>query len=299
MIPVNGAPKKLLIAVGMILLALPVVVGVVWAQTAQVANATYVPTMTFDVASVRENKNVDPRAGITISGGFVPHTTTLRMTNWDIRNLIRSAYGGKFYQMVGVPNWTWPTVFTIEAKGDPEADAKIAALTPQQQLLEQQHMLQMLLADRFKLKTHWETRQGDVFNLVVAQGGPKLGADGSMPPSADDLKFWGNHPVPALYQRNDGEGYDFIAHGCSMDEWVEDLSGQFGRPVIDKTGLTGKYDFLLKYKGRFDRDRDAADMDPTPPMDRALQEELGLKVEAAKGPVQFLVIDHIEKPSEN
>jgi uncharacterized protein (TIGR03435 family) len=77
------------------------------------------------------------------------------------------------------------------------------------------------------------------------------------------------------------------------------LTGQFGRPVIDKTGLTGKYDFVLKYKGRWDRDRDADDLDPMPPMDQALQRELGLKVEAAKGPVKLLVIDHIQKPSDN
>jgi uncharacterized protein (TIGR03435 family) len=77
------------------------------------------------------------------------------------------------------------------------------------------------------------------------------------------------------------------------------LTAQFGRPVIDKTGLTGKYDFVLKYRGRWDRDRNADDSDPTPPMDRALQEELGLKVEAAKGPSKVLVIDHLEKPSEN
>ena len=77
------------------------------------------------------------------------------------------------------------------------------------------------------------------------------------------------------------------------------LTAKFGRPVIDKTGLTDKYDFVMKYKGRWDRDRNADDLDPTPPMDRALQEELGLKVEAAKGLSKVLVIDHIEKPSEN
>ena len=73
----------------------------------------------------------------------------------------------------------------------------------------------------------------------------------------------------------------------------------FGRPVSNKTGLTGTYDFVLKYKGQTDLDRSADDMDPTPPLDRALQEELGLKVEAAKGPVKVLVIDHVEKPSPN
>jgi uncharacterized protein (TIGR03435 family) len=77
------------------------------------------------------------------------------------------------------------------------------------------------------------------------------------------------------------------------------LTAVFGRPVNYKTGLTGKYDFLLKYKGRWDQDRPADDLDPTPPMDRALQEELGLKVEGTKGPVKVLVIDHIEKPSDN
>ena len=256
--------------------------------------------MTFDVASVRENKDIDLNAGITVSGHFVPHTTTLIVTNWSIENLISYAYGIDLYQIEGRPKWPWPTLFVIEARGDSEANAKMAALTEEQQSAEQQHMLQALLEERFKLKTHWETKEGDVYNLVVAKGGPKLHVEGSMPASADELKIFGeDRPVPALRQKNDGQGYDFIAHGCSMDQWVGMLTAQFGRPVMDKTGLTGKYDFILKYRGRWDRDRSADDVDPTPPMDRALQEELGLKVEAAKGPVKILVIDHIDKPSEN
>ena len=91
----------------------------------------------------------------------------------------------------------------------------------------------------------------------------------------------------------------FVANGCSMSALAEMLTAMLGRPVTDRTGLTGKYDFVLRYKGRFDRDRPADDLDPTPPIDRALQEELGLKVEAAKGPAKVLVIDHVEKPSEN
>jgi uncharacterized protein (TIGR03435 family) len=222
----------------------------------------------------------------------------LRAINWTIENLISVAYGADQGQIVGVPKWPWPTVFVIEAKGDAEADAKLAALSGEQQWAEQQHMLQALLEDRFKLKTHWETKQGDIYNLVVAKGGPKLGAEGSMPPSADELKMFAGHPPP-LFQKNDGEGYNLIAHACTMSLWVRMLTAQFGRPVIDKTGLTGKYDFVLKYKGRWDRDRNADDLDPTPPMDRALQDELGLKVEPAKGAVKSLVIDHIDKPSEN
>lgn len=129
--------------------------------------------------------------------------------------------------------------------------------------------------------------------------GPKLNAQGSMPLSAEELKRFGDRPVPPRYQQNDGQGYDFIAHRCSMSQLVAMLTAQFGRPVIDKTGLVGNYDFILTYKGRWDRDRAADDMDPTSPMDRALQEDLGLKVDPAKGAMRALVIDHIEKPSEN
>jgi uncharacterized protein (TIGR03435 family) len=262
-------------------------------------NDPFVATMTFDVASMRENKDIDVNTGITVSGHFVPHTTTLRVTNWSIENLISYAYAIDLYQIVGAPKWPWPTLFVIEAGGDSEADAKMATLTKEQQWAEQQHMLQALLEERFKLKTHWETKEGDVYNLVVAKGGPKLRAEGSMPPSADESKNFGDRPVPALYQKNDGQGYDFIAHGCSMGGLVGTLTSQFGRPVMDKTGLTGKYDFVLRYRGRWDRDRSADDLDSTTPMDRALQEELGLKVEGAKGWVKVLVIDHIDKPSEN
>jgi uncharacterized protein (TIGR03435 family) len=299
----NSSINPLLIAVGWMALAVPSSIGQADAATKPAsslpASAPYVPTMTFDVASVRENKNVDVNAGITMSGQFVPNTTKLRVINWPIENLISYAYGVNFYQIEGAPKWPRLTLFVIEAKGDGEADAKMAGLTQEQQRAEQQHMLQALLDERFKLKTHWETKEGDVYYLVVAKVGPKLSAEGSMPPSADELKNFGDRPVPRLYQKNDGQGYDFIAHGCPMGQLVGMLTGQFGRPVIDKTGLTGKYDFVLRYKGRWDRDRDADDLDPMPPMDRALQEERGLKVEGTKGLVKMLVIDHIDKPSEN
>jgi uncharacterized protein (TIGR03435 family) len=302
MVPRNVA-KLMLAAAGFMALEVTSSLGQAGAAATPASsspeNAPYVATMTFDVASVRENKNADAHAGITMSGQFVPHTTTLRVINWTIENLIGYAYDANIYQILGAPKWPWPTVFVIEAKGSSEDDAKMATLTQEQQWAEQQHMLQLLLEERFKLKTHWETKEGDVYNLVVVRGGPKLSATGSAPLSADELKNFGDRPLPPLYQKNDAQGYDFIAHGCSMDRLARMLTSQFGRPVIDKTGLTGNYDFVLKYKGRWDRDRPADDLDPMPPMDRALQEELGLKVEATKGPVKVLVIDQIEKPSDN
>jgi len=263
------------------------------------AGAAYVPTMVFDVASVRENKEADLRRGITMSGQFTPHTTNLRLINWRIESILSAAFGIQEWQVVGAPKWPFPTVFVIEAKGDADADAKMAALPADEQRMEQQHMFQALLAERFKLKAHWETKEGDVYNLVVAKGGPKLGAEGSMPPSAEELKNFGDHPVPALRQKAEQGLPEWVGNGCPMDGLASILTAMFGRPVSDKTGLTGKYDFVLKYKGRTDQDRSADDMEPTPPLDRALTEQLGLKVEAAKGPVKVLAIDHVEKPTEN
>jgi uncharacterized protein (TIGR03435 family) len=295
--------KTLFVAAWWLAFAVPSGLGQAGAAAAAAsslpANAPYVATMKFDVASVRENKKIDMSVGYTMGGWFVAHTTTFRVTNLAIEDLLADAYGVQHYQIVNAPPWPWPTLFMVEAKSDSEADAKLAALTEKQQAAEQQHMLQSLLEDRFKLKTHWETREGDVYNLVLAKGGSKMSPAGSMPQSEQEKEQFGDRPVQPLLQRCDGQGCVFIAHAYPMDEWIGMLAANFGRTVINKTELTGKYDFLLKYIGRWDRDRPADDMDPTPPMDRALQEQLGLKVEPAKGPVKVLVIDHIEKPSEN
>jgi uncharacterized protein (TIGR03435 family) len=267
-----------------------------------VASAQYVPTMTFDVASVRQNKDVDLSAGITMGAHFAPNSTTVRVDNFSIENLIGMSYGVDQNRIVGLPKWPWPTLFVIEAKGDSEADAKLAKLTKDQQWAEQQHMLQTLLEARFKLETHWETREHVVNSLVVAKGGPKLGAAGSLPLSAEEKERYGDHPAPALAQLGcNTQGCIYIAHGCTMGQLVGNLTGELGGPVVDNTGLTGKYDFVLKYMGGRLKDvpPDDENKDRTPPMDKALEEQLGLKVETTKGTVKVLVIDHIEKPTEN
>ncbi len=298
----NSRTIELLTLAGWAVLAVPMSLGQVGTPPASVpsstADAPYIATMTFDVASVRAS-NPDSAAGIIVGGEFSPHSTTLRVTNLDIENLLALAYGVNRDHVVGLPRWPYPTMFNVEGKEDSAGNAKFAALTKEQQLLEKEHMVQALLTDRFKLRAHLETRAGWGYNLVVAKGGPKLGAAGSMPPSAEELKAFGDHPVRTLYQRSDGRGYDYVAHEASMQEIAVMLSGQMGRPVADETGLTEKYDFVLKYYGRREDDRNADDLDPTPPLDRAVQDQLGLKLEPVKGAVQVLVIDHVEKPSEN
>ena len=300
----NSGINSLIVVAGVISFAAPssreqTTAAVYAAAPSSPATAPYVATMTFDVASVREKKNIDMASGVTFGMDFVPNTATFR-GSVSIDMLISTAYGVQNHQIAGLPNWPFPTLFVIEGKGNSQMNAKMATLTGEQQWAEKMHMLQALLEDRFKLKTHWETKQGDIYNLVAARGGPKLGAKGSKPPSAEELKSFADQPVPPLHQNCDGtRGCEFIAHGGTMSMFAEMLEGQFGRPVIDKTGLTGSYDFDVKYG--FDRGLQESADDPNglPALDRALVEDLGLKVEAARGPIKKLVIDHVEMPSEN
>jgi uncharacterized protein (TIGR03435 family) len=258
----------------------------------------YVPTMTFDVASVRQSK-VDSEQGYSVFAEyFSPDTNRLRVTNFDLANLLSMAYRVRSDQISGLPKWTYPTVFNIEAKCDSDGNAKMATLTKEQQELEQEHAVQALLADRFKLKVHWETKQGAVYNLVVSKAG-RLQSTGA-PPSAEELKQFGDKPIPTLYQHGDSQyGFHYIAHGATTDEIAHMLAGQFGRPVSDKTGLTGKYDFDLKTYGTRSDDRKDDETNPWPPLETAIQDQLGLKLVPAKGPVPVLVIDHVEMPSPN
>ena len=260
----------------------------------------YVPTMTFDVASVRQSQ---VSSSYTVSGFFTPHTSTFRATNFQIENLISLAYGlVGWYQISGVPDSFLRAMFNVQAKADDAADEKLARLTGDEQWLEQKHMLQVLLAERFHLKAHWETKEGEIYNLV-AKNRAKLRETGNAPPSDEDVKVFHGHPVPPLYQRNNSQnGYDFVGHGCPMETLAKTLTGQFGRPVVDKTGLTGKYDFVLSYHRIREADDDhEANNDPNlpPSLESAVQDQLGLKLEPSRGPVRRLVIDHLEKPTEN
>jgi uncharacterized protein (TIGR03435 family) len=259
------------------------------------ASGAYVPTMTFEVASIHESPPAD---SFTVGGSFSPHSSSFRATNLNVATLLVFAYNIRGDQIQGLPDW--PAMFNVQAKSGDDVDQRLAQLTQDQENMEHQHMLQTLLADRFKLKIRWETRQGPTYDLVVAKKGPKLQLAKGGPPSAEEQKGWGDRPVPSLYQRGDSRvGFDLVAHGCSMSDLAETLAGQFSRPVEDRTGPRGKYDFTLHYQDVRLSDRSADDRNPTPPLDMAIQDQLGLKLEPAKGPIQLLVIDHIEKPSEN
>ncbi len=291
-------PRRIaLLAVGMLAAAIAVGQGTRPAALTPDTDAGYVPALTFDVASVRQSPPADT---VIVVGSFTAHTSSMKAMNIGIENLIYMAYGSdRYYRVVGLPGALHSVVFDIQAKSDSAADEKIAHLTNEQAKLEQQHMLQVLLAERFNLKVHWETKEGDVYNLA-AKKSSKLRESNGGPPSAEERKIFGDRPVPALYQSgNSRDGFAVNCRGCTIAMIVRMLAGPFGRPVIDKTGLTGKYDFTVHYLGTLESLKEASDISPLPPLYTAIQDQLGLKLESAKGPISILVIDHAEMPSQN
>ena len=259
------------------------------------ANAGYVPALTFDVASIRESP---PEDSFRVSFQNPAHSSVLRLTNNTVMDLIANAYGLHYFNIAGGPDWVRGTRYMIEARSDSSVDEKLEHLSNEDARLEKQHMVQALLADRFQLKTHWTTKEGTTYTLVVAKKGPKLSTD-LKPPTAEETTRFGGRPLPPLYQQGDGRlGYQFIAHGCSMKFLADMLTGQMGAPVADQTGLAATYDFTLQYNGTLPG-TGSSDPAAWPPLITALPEQLGLRLEPVKGPVEVLLIDHIEKPSAN
>jgi uncharacterized protein (TIGR03435 family) len=189
------------------------------------------------------------------------------------------------FQVSGGPKWLDSAKYDIIAKSDEREDP--SKLTPAQLdvfIARQQQRLQSLLADRFQLKFHSIEKELHVYALVVAKGGPKL-----QQPKADELH--------RLYTQGPGQ---LACFGASMSELAAELPEVgISRIVLDRTGLSGNYDFSLRWTPE---SLDGGTPSPEasgPSIFTALQEQLGLKLESVTGPVQTLVVDHIERPSEN
>ena len=230
-------------------------------------------TWEFDVASIRPTGNPDRRSRIMRH----PDDTEFVAQNTSLSSLLQFAYGVSQPRVIGLPGQLESARFDIQAKGDIETDARFHKLNTEQMRIAKQKMMQALLADRFKLKVHFETRELPVFSLVVAKGGPKLMASDQVNASAWG---WRNHL--------DVEG------GDTLTRFAEELTRVAGRPVINQTGLTGRYDIEMDWAD----DDDDDDID-TPKLLTAIREQLGLALEPRKAQVQVVVVDHMELPSEN
>jgi len=231
----------------------------------------------FEVATVRP---VDPDAH---AGRMFKMDGTHRWvaTNFTLRNLIALAYDMNPRTISGGPGWMETQYFNIEA------------ITPgdvRPTRLEQMQMLRALLVERFGLKFHREQKEFSIYALSVAKGGPKLKAAEKPddPPELYGVVYPGKIEVPAK--------------GVTMDDFVAMLQrATLDRPTVNRTGLTGKYDFDLvwaqdetQYGGELAK---APDDSQSPPLFTAVQEQLGLKLEATRGMVAAMVVDEAAKPS--
>jgi uncharacterized protein (TIGR03435 family) len=220
----------------------------------------------FEVASIKPVPPSDTALRVSMTGEH----GRINYTNVAVRGLIRKAYGLRIYPPSGVSDPLSMDRYDVVAKASSDVSEE-----------QTMRMLQALLEERFKLVLHRETRELRVYALVVGKSGPKFREvhdDGSAP------------------EIGSGEGHQIKAHHISMKLLAANLQGFLGDPVLDATGLTGLFDFTLDFT-----------LDESTSPDRewgqtpfeAVQRQLGLRLEARKGPVEVVVIDHVEKPSGN
>ena len=261
------------------------------------------PPLTFEVASVKPSATDDRRTMIQIQpgGGLRTSGSTLKM-------LLTFAYDVREFQVSGGPGWINTDRYDIVAKADRSAGSENPPDDPRKMTDEQRktvgdqmrERLRALLADRFQLTLHRETKEQSVYALVVAKSGSKL---------QESQTSEGTGPRGPMMRMGRGQ---LNGQGVQLEMLTRTLSNQLGRTVIDRTGLKGNFDFKLTWTP--DPGQSASPLggglppgaDAPPPPDpngpsvfTALQEQLGLRLESQKGPVDMLVIDRVEKPSEN
>jgi uncharacterized protein (TIGR03435 family) len=270
--------------------------------------------MSFDVASVKQNTSHEQwTSNISFDTGDAPPANggLLSATSLPLSVYIEFAYKLNLAQEIAVdsqlPKWASAEKFDIQAR------APMGATRDQMRL-----MMQSLLADRFQLKTHFETRQTHVYALVLAKPGttgPKLqrhSDDAPCDPLASALGGPTLLTTEAGFPRMCGSPISLLAYGAatyagrdvSMDMLADHLitvpNLAVDRPVLNRTGLTGNFDFIMKYSSAHPVSAsNSAPDDSGPTFLEALKDQLGLKLETTTAPVDTLIIDHIEEPSPN
>jgi len=266
------------------------------AETAA-ASATVVPAQEEKVAqgtvAKREDASALPRFEVATikpdrsgSGVLMFNNTAdgIQVRGFSVQMLIRAAYGIDDDRISGAPGWLNSELYEVQAKVAGTDVPALGKLTKEQRRL----MLQPLLAERFQLKTHPEKQVRPVYELVAANGGMKLKA--SPPPGPGDPS------EPKMRMSGHGE---LIAERFPMALLTQWLSLHAGRPVVDRTGAAGTYDFTLQWSPEEGAASGGEGPGAYASMFTALQQQLGLKLVAARDPVDVLVIDHVERPSEN
>jgi uncharacterized protein (TIGR03435 family) len=271
----TGKIRRLFALRGGVLLAafLVALSATAWGQTATPApqQNSPAPAFRYDVVTIKPDDSGN--------GYFKLSPDSFSMGGMPAWVLIRSAYGVLMEgQIVGLPEWAKTDPIAVEAKMDADTTNALRKLPPMAQWKQSQLMLQAMLADRFALKVHQESKELPIYELTIAKGGLK------MMQTAPD-----GNGGKASYASG-----KITAQEISTESLAANLSFVVGSVIVNKTGLQGGYDFTLDYAP------DGADASDTrPSIFTALEEQLGLKLEPARGPVDVIVVDHIERPTAN
>jgi uncharacterized protein (TIGR03435 family) len=256
------------------------ILAVMVCLTISVASAmpTTSTRLTFEVASI---KSSPPSAGTVYTIKPLPGGSGYTAQNAPVKLMISLMYKVPMRQIIGGADWINTDLFDIEARADHPSSVDDLHL-----------MFQNLLADRFDLKYHIETREGPVYALTVDKSGLKMKADGTgqamgipiVPTTGGGFK---GTQVPMKY----------------LTWWLGQQLQNDGRPVVDETGLSESYDFTMSFAPELppnvSRESLPPELQELPSIFEGVTQQLGLKLEPTRGPVEYFVIDHIEKPSAN
>ena len=318
--------KKLLLAVaGALAIAAPIVVGAAQATPGRAPSQNEdASRATFDNVSITPSAESAPTP---TSAGAKTHMVRVMFgsdsffaNNVTLRSIIEEAYDVQSNQIIGGPDWLNSSTFDIQARLH-NSDSTKPPFSPDRTKV--QKLLQTLLADSAKLTLHNEVRLLESYALVVSEGGSKLQPSQSLDSEpvapfalgAGDQVFMqrvkvgpDGRPEGAHLMRmqmGEAQAVGMDAQGVSISDFARQLSRQLGVAVVDKTGLKGNYDFKLQWKRGADQSANAPenqsfdDTQSPSSLMTAMQDQLGLKLEPQKGPTLVLIIDHIEKPTEN
>lgn len=288
----NFGRKLLLSAAGLLAVLVPIAFGFMRpAKSASESQAqdALPPVPAFESAMIRPN-NGEPMAGFTIVGkpfkAIMWKVDRLMATNFTLHGLIRVAYGVPDDQIIGGPDWLNTVGYDLDAKMEKSAVDEMQKSGPRYGVSGRTLMFQKLLSERFKLSFHRQTRDIPVYALTVAGDGPRLQPATPGDTYPNGLKKMDGSPEGANILVAPERG-KLVGQGVPVSSLVKELSAEYylHRTILDKTGLTDKYDFTLQWTPEKSQDAILA----------AVQDQLGLKLEPQTVPVEVLVIDHAEQ----
>jgi uncharacterized protein (TIGR03435 family) len=250
----------------------------------------------FDVVSVRESKP-NPDGSYSMRSDSDVHNSHLGIMNLSRLDLIGEAFDLRSSQIEGLAGLPW-AIYTIHASSDEDTDAVLKAMTNEEARRARQQMLQEILVERFHLRYHFVTREMPSYLLVVDKQ-PKLRLSAVKPLPPGEPERPDDPASPGITWHCGHPGCSINARGQTMEKLAEIFVGYMQAPVIDRTNLPGLWDFSLQWWAPMMSINGTPTDDSYPQPEDAFAHQLGLKLERGKAPMKILIVDNIERPTQN